>query len=535
MTSHPAHTDITILGLGPGSFDDLTLQARHLLAQAARQQHTVYFRTLVHPTVEPLQQALPGLHVESFDSFYDESTDWNTLYTRIAHDVCTRATQHPIIYAVPGHPLIGESSVQLILQQAKQQGLRTTIVAGLSFLEPVCTAVGLDPFDKGMQILDATQLAALRPDEIASKVIPTIPLLVTQIYNRRIASAVKLALGECYSDEWPVRLVRAAGVTSDTSADRPNTAQNAIGNNIDEAGEKVIDMPLYDLDRNMYANHLSTLYVSPVEPLHPLRLPETLRSIIERLRRDPDGCPWDREQTHQTLTRYVLEEAYEVVETLEENNVEHLAEELGDLLLQVYLHAEIARQSDEFTLGDVYEHINAKLIRRHPHIFSSVEVNGAEQVVQNWEAIKRQERANAGEDTHNESILDRVPLASPALTLAQEYQKRARKAGFDYSTIEDVYKKVEEELHELRLATTHEQQFEELGDLLYVVTLLSLWHKVDAETALRQANRKFRLRFQAMEQTAREQGRDLASLSDDDWDMLWKQAKHSVPFPGSVQ
>lgn len=511
---------ITILGLGPGSINDLTVQARNVLAQAAQEQHIVYFRTLIHPTVEPLRRALPDLRIMSFDSLYDESEDWTTLYQHIAEEVCTRAEQHPIIYAVPGHPLIGESSVQLVLQLAKERGLRISIVAGVSFLEPVCTALGLDPLDAGTQILDATILASLQPHEIAGKVVPTIPLLITQVYNRRLASAVKLALGECYPDEWCVKMVRAAGVI----ADNEERHQFHTGNG---TGEIVVEMPLYELDRNTYANHLSTLYVPPVEPLQPLRLPETLRYITMRLRRDPDGCPWDREQTHQSLIRYMLEETYEVVEALEENDMEHLSEELGDILLQVYLHSEIARQHGDFSIGDVYEHVNAKLIRRHPHVFGDTQVSGAGQVVQNWEAIKRQERKHAGKNVHNESVLDRVPLASPALTVSQEYQKRARKVGFDYSMIENVYTKLTEELNELREASTPEHQFEEIGDILYVVSLIALWHKVDAETALRQANRKFRQRFQTMEQMLREQGQGFDSVGRDERLALWKQAKNT--------
>jgi len=502
---------ITILGLGPGSIHDLTLQARTLLAQAAEKQQTVYFRTTIHPTVEPLKADLPTLQMASFDHLYEESADWSTLYQRIAEEVCTLAADQSIIYAVPGHPLIGESSVQIVLRFAKERSLSTTIVAGLSFIEPVCTAVGLDPFDAGTQLLDATTLAALRSDEIAGKVIPTIPLLVTQVYNRRLASDVKLALSECYPDEWPVKLVRAASVSATGDMD-----------------ETVIEMPLYELDRNTYANHLSTLYVPPTDAMQALRLPETLRYLIMRLRRDPDGCPWDRAQTHQTLTPYVIEEAYEVVEALEENNMDKLAEELGDLLLQVYLHAEIARQAEEFALGDVYEHINAKMIRRHPHIFGDVEVSGANQVVQNWEAIKHEERIKAGKDVQNESILDGVPQASPALIIAQEYQKRAGKVGFDYDTTEDVYTKLEEELQELHEASTPEQRLEEMGDVLYMIARLARAYKIDAEAALRMSNRKFRHRFQAMEQIAREQGQTLSSLSKPEWITLWKQAKIST-------
>ena len=503
---------ITILGLGPGNIHDLTLQARTVLAQAAEQHQTVYFRTVIHPTVEPLKAELPALQITSFDTLYEESVDWSTLYQQIAEEVCTLAAQQPIIYAVPGHPLIGESSVQIVLRRAQERSLSTTIVAGLSFIEPVCTAVGLDPFDAGTQLLDATTLAALRADEIAGRVIPTIPLLVTQVYNRRLASEVKLALSECYPDEWPVKLVRAASVISTE----------------DDADETVIEMPLYELDRNMYANHLSTLYVPPTDEMQALRLPETLRYLIMRLRRDPDGCPWDRTQTHQSLTRYVVEETYEVVEALEENNMDKLAEELGDLLLQVYLHAEIARQEGEFALGDVYEHINAKMIRRHPHIFGDIEVSEASQVVQNWEAIKREERIKAGKDVQRESILDGVPQASPALIIAQEYQKRAAKVGFDYDTLEDVYKKLEEELQELREAHTPEHQLEEMGDVLYMIARIARSHKIDAEEALRKANRKFRHRFQAMEEIAREQDRKLSSFSDPEWIALWQRVKANI-------
>src|SRR5712691_10218778 len=225
---------ITILGLGPGKWTDLTLQAYTVLAQAAKDQQTIYFRTLTHPTVEPLRKALPDLHLASFDYVYDESTDWETLYQRIAEEVCTLAAQQPVIYAVPGHPLVGETSVQLILQLARERGLSTSIVAGLSLLESACIALELDPLGAGIQVIDATTLAGLGQHEIAGKLIPTVPLLVAQLYNRRLASAVKLALGECYPDEWPVKLVRATDPDTETA---------------------IAKMPLYELDRNNLATH----------------------------------------------------------------------------------------------------------------------------------------------------------------------------------------------------------------------------------------------------------------------------------------
>ncbi len=495
---------ITIVGLGPGSIDDLTLEARRVLTQAASAGQTIYFRTTIHPTVEAFKHDTPDVRIESFDRLYDESENWTTLYQQIAEELCELATQRPLLYAVPGHPLIGEISVQLVLKRARERKLSTRIVSGLSFIEPVCTPLELDPFNSGAQLVDATSLATLTLDEVAGKIIPTLPLLVVQVYNRRLASEVKLALGECYPDEWPVKLVRAAGV---------------------DAEETVIEMPLYELDRNNFANHLSTLYVPPVDELSALRVPETLRYIIMRLRRDPDGCPWDRKQTHQSLTKYVIEETYEVVEALEENNMQKLAEELGDLLLQVYLHAEIARQDGDFSIGDVFEQIDAKLIRRHPHIFGDVEVSGAGQVVQNWEAIKRQERVSAGVDVQSESVLDRVPQSTPALIVSQEYQKRVAKTGFEFANLQDVYSKLEEELNELKEAANQEEEREELGDLLFIVAKLARFLNIDAEESLRSANRKFRKRFQMMEMVAREEGRDLSSYSMQEWNELWQRAK----------
>jgi tetrapyrrole methylase family protein/MazG family protein len=501
---------ITVVGLGPGQWSDLTLQAQTVLLEAEAKQQTVYFRTLIHPTVTPLKSAMPRLTIASFDHLYDESDNWDSLYQQIAEEICTLAAQQPVIYVVPGHPLIGETSVQRVLKLARARALSIGIVAGLSFLEPVCTALELDPLEAGTQIIDATALAALSNEEIAGKVIPTQPLLVAQVYNRRIASAVKLALSELYPDEWNVRLVRAAG---------------GAGSDAEDDAEAIINMPLYELDRNSFANHLSTLYVPPLDAMTALRVPETLRYITMRLRREPDGCPWDRKQTHQTLTRYVIEETYEVVEALEENDMEKLAEELGDLLLQVYLHSEIARQEGNFTIGDVFEHVNAKLIRRHPHVFGDVNVSGAEQVLVNWEAIKQQERVAAGKDVQAESVLDRVPQASPALIVSQEYQKRAAKTGFEFDTIQDIFAKLSEELQELQEASTPEHRREEMGDVLFIVAKIARWLHIDAEEALRHANRKFRQRFQAMEEIIRQQGRSFSSYSKEEWIDLWNKVK----------
>jgi len=549
-------TAITILGLGPGRWDDLTLQARALLEQAASDSTPVYFRTLIHPIIEPLKREIPNLRMESFDFLHNELSDWSTIYQRIAEKICALAEQHlPVLYAVPGHPLIAEASVQLILQQAQQRGLSTKIVAGLSFLEPVYAALELDPLTAGAQIMDATSLAALRRDEIAGKIIPAIPLLVAQLDNHRLANAVKVALSECYPAEWPVKLVRTGAIDNiDTdpageSTGRPQgsplhptplpplqtdgeispTVSNASVTSVTSVTnvtiETIVEMPLNELDRASFVDHFSTLYVPPLDEMKALRLPETLRYITMRLRRDPDGCPWDRQQTHRSLTRYVIEETYEVVEALEENNMEKLAEELGDLLLQVYLHAEIARQDGDFSIGDVFEHVNTKLIRRHPHVFGQVEVDNAGQVVQNWEVIKRQERIEAGKDVKTESVLDGVPIAAPALIVSQEYQKRAARTGFDFPDVQEALAKLAEELQELQEAAAPEHQREEMGDVLFMVAEVARILRIDAEEALRLANRKFSQRFQAMERVIREEGRAFSAYSLEEWIELWRSVK----------
>lgn len=507
MTTDTALPAITLLGLGPGNWNDVTIQAHAMLIRADREGIPVYMRTLVHPTIEPLQRELPNLPLQSFDEVYNESENWEQLYQNITNTLCDRAAHQSLIYAVPGHPLVGEYTVQLLLTRARERSLSTQIVAGLSFLEPVCAALSLDPLTLGAQIMDATALGSLSHEEVAGRLLPTTPLLVMQVYNRRVASAIKLALGECYPDDWPVRLVRAAGVTQD---------------------EMVIEMPLYQLDRQNLANHLCTLYVPPLQEMQALRLPETLRYITMRLRREPDGCPWDRQHTHQSLIRYVIEEAYEVVEAIEERDTEHLAEELGDLLLQVYLHAEIARQAGSFALGDVFEQINAKLIRRHPHVFGSLGVQDASEVAQNWEAMKRQEKKDAGKPLEQPGALAGVQRALPALLQAQEYQKRAAQTGFEFSSLQEVLEKLNEELSELHAAVTPEEQQDEMGDVLFIVAKVARMLHIDAEEALRQANRKFQRRFQQMEALMRDEQREYSSYTLQEWTQLWRQAKALV-------
>jgi len=266
------------------------------------------------------------------------------------------------------------------------------------------------------------------------------------------------------------------------------------------------------------------LYLPAVAPERNFRTFGGLEAIVHRLRA-PGGCPWDRAQTHESLKRFLLEEAYETLAALDEGDPAKLREELGDLLLQVLLHTEIAGESGEFRLGDVVENIGRKLIRRHPHVFGDVHVETPEQVVDNWEAIKRDER---DERAGGRPLLGSVPAAMPALAHSQALQSRASTVGFQWPDIERVLEKLVEELDELSKVEDAAARRDEMGDVLFVLTSVARHLGVDAEEALRLAARKFRGRFTRMEALAQERGRDLMQLSLSEMEALWQEAKDSL-------
>ena len=243
-----------------------------------------------------------------------------------------------------------------------------------------------------------------------------------------------------------------------------------------------------------------------------------LVNIIAKLR-GPDGCPWDKKQTHLSLREFLLQESYEVLEALDEEDGKKLCQELGDLLLQIILHARIASENREFELADVLHNINAKLIRRHPHIFGDSKVTSAEEVSHNWEEIKKAERSSSS------SILEGVPRQMPGLAYSQEIQRRAAQAGFDWENIEGVIEKLVEEVNEFQRSTCQAERTEEFGDLFFTLVNVARRMGIDPEASLRQANRKFYQRFTQMERLCRERGLTLAQLSFHEQNALWDEAK----------
>jgi len=248
---------------------------------------------------------------------------------------------------------------------------------------------------------------------------------------------------------------------------------------------------------------------------------EAFAEIVAHLRA-PDGCPWDKEQTHQTLRKHLLEESYETLSAMDANDVDEMREEFGDLLLQIVLNSYIGYQDNEFNITEVVKHIYDKIVRRHPHVFGDLELDGVDGVLQNWEKLKEKERGNKKED---KGILDGVSLALPALTQAQEYQDRAARIGFDWPEVEGVLDKVREEIEEIKQAENLEEVTSELGDLFFVLVNLARWRKVDAESALREANIKFKKRLGYVELGAKKQGRNLSAMTLEEMDALWNEAK----------
>jgi len=524
---------LTILGLGPGDPNLMTREAWDVLTHA----RVVYLRTRKHPTVSGLPAHLA---LRDFDALYESGDDFAQVYAGIVDEIMAAARQGDVVYAVPGHPLVGEATVPALLQRAAELGIQTRLVSGLSFIEPVLERLqqsgvsshkpehrsqnaeaqirdteypirntasairnpkskiqnpkSFDPLD-GLQICDALELAALHHPPLN----PDRPALIAQVYSRAIASDVKLTLMNQYPPEHQVATV---------------------------TGGAVAWLPLHQLDHADRFDHLTTLYVPAMSATASF---EGLQETIAHLRA-PEGCPWDREQTHESLRGALLEEVYEVLTALDEGDLSALREEMGDLLMNLIMQAQIATEAEEFRMVDVIAEIDAKLKRRHPHVFGDAVVNSVGEVLTNWNAIKQQEHIEKG--AARQSALDGIPPALPALAQAQKMAHKAERAGFQWSkdprqAAQLRLAKVREEIDEVITAGDNTHRQEEIGDLLFTLADLADGFGIDAETALREANLKFARRFRAMEAMIRQRGLDMQALSLAELEALWAEVKQA--------
>lgn len=469
---------ITVVGMGPGDFELMSLKSWEVVKGAS----ILILRTEIHPTVDAWKKQ--GLKFSSFDKHYEAAEDFEALYSSIVAELIKRSHEEgEIVYAVPGSPLVAERTVSLLREQAEPANIELVILPGMSFVEVLCTRLGLDPID-GLTIVDAADIERLPFDLFTG-------CIITQVYNTAIASQVKLSLMESLPDEYEIIYTHNLGLPD----------------------ESIRTIPLYELDRQTEIDHLTSLYLPP----HPIMKRCNLSPLMNVLKalRSPGGCPWDQSQTSDSLRKHLLEETYEVLEAIDLKRNDLLCEELGDLLLQIVFQAHIAEESGTFSMQNVIDDIVEKLIRRHPQVFNGTPAT-------DWEELKRREKKE------RQSILDGIPKGMPALLAAEKLQKKAASTGFTWTEIAPIWDKCNEEYKELHEAVRGDNKNrieEEFGDLLFSFVNLSRFLGINAELSLLAANRKFIHRFSQVEKYIQALGGDWQKYSLNDLYIFWKQAK----------
>lgn len=478
---------IEVLGLGAGDLEQLPFGVYKKLMKA----NHVFLRTKEHPVIAELVQE--GLSFSSFDDVYEKHDQFEEVYQEIVQNLLQKAKVEQVIYAVPGHPLVAERTVQLLLEYGPLEDVDIIIGGGQSFIDAIFQSLKIDPVD-GFQLLDGTLLKSsqLQIDQ---------HIFISQVYDQFVASNIKLTLMERLPDDYEVVIVTAAG----------------------SRNENIERVPLYELDRKVTLDNLTSVYVPPVqdEQIMLKNFPK-LREIIGILR-GPNGCPWDKEQTHESLKKYLIEETYEVIEAIDSGDIDHLIEELGDVLLQVMLHAQIGEDEGYFAIEDVIEVLSRKMIRRHPHVFGDKKAEDSKEVLQNWQEIKKQEKGEI-----ESSLLDGISKSIPNLLRAYEIQKKAAKVGFDWQEITPALEKVKEELEEFENEINQESFVEakkEFGDILFAFVNVARFLGIHPEEALFETNQKFIRRFQFIEEKVKKSGKSMEEHSLEELDQFWDEAK----------
>lgn len=481
---------IKIVGLGPGAKEALTLGTLEVLKSTDK----VFLRTYKHPNVDDLR--LLGVQFETYDEMYDTIDNFDDVYSHIAEDLILKHNKFKsIVYAVPGHPLVAEKSVGNLIKLCNEAGIEYKIYPAVSFIDVIMERLLIDPVD-GLKIIDAFDIKSQTLDK-------RIGTVITQVYNKFIASEVKLSLLEYYSDETEIYFIRAAGVKEQ---------------------ESIRKIPIYELDRQEDIDHLTSVYIPKV--LDSTMDFNDLLNIMDTLRSE-EGCPWDKEQTHESLKKYLIEECYEVLEAIDEKDDSMLIEELGDVLFQVVFHAQLGKEEGYFNINDVIKGVSRKMIDRHPHIFGDVKADTTLEVLANWDEIKKEEK---GFKTYTEE-LKHIPKNLPALMRAEKIQEKAKKVGFDWDKVEDALNKVLEELEEVKNVYKGENKariLEEMGDLIFSSVNVCRFLDINPENALNYTIEKFIKRFQYIEDTAISKGKSLKDMNLQEMDKLWDDSKKSL-------
>ncbi len=478
---------IYVVGLGPGSVDALTLGAVNRINGGRKN----FLRTEKHPTVQYFIDN--NISYKSYDYIYDSSEEFLDVYSSIVEELKRESQlEDEINYYVPGNPMVAEKTVELLLEE----GLELEIVSGMSFIEPMIEIVGRDPVN-GLKVVDGAVFDSLMVDI-------NVDTIITQVYNQRILSEVKIVLSEIYSDDHVVWLIHSGGIKKQ---------------------EKILKIPVFQLDHYDDVGSLTSIYVPKIEKNNKNIYDFNDIMGIMRILRGNEGCPWDIEQTHESIRQSLIEEAYEVVDAIDSKDVDNLCEELGDLLLQVVFHSQIAYEEGEFNPIEITSSLANKLILRHPHVFSQKDVENSEEVVYNWNKIKYENR----EITTLSGKLKDLPRL-PALMLSYKVQDKAADIGFDWDDIQGPLDKVKEEFYEvveaMKLYGKGDERVEgEVGDLIFAVVNLSRFLDINPEIALNRTIKKFIKRLEIMEFKAGKMGKELEKMTLEEMDLLWNEAK----------
>lgn len=478
---------ITIVGLGPGDYSQISQGALDALKNNSR----IFLRTEKHPIIDRLKNEIT---YTALDYFYDENEDFDIVYNKIANFIIEESHNGDLVYVVPGHPRVAEKTVGIINSIANTKGIELETIASMSFVDAMFNYLEVDP-SEGFKLVDAFEIENSHVDTNTR-------MIITQIYDRFIASNVKLSLMEYYDDEQEVCIVRAAGVKNLES-------------------KKYVK--LYELDRNEKDfDYLTSLYI-PKSDKTMYNTVKDLENIVQELRSE-NGCEWDKKQTHQSLKAHIIEEAYELEQAIDNDDIDEMIEELGDILLHVVFHSQIGKEDGYFDLKEVTNSVCEKLIFRHPHVFKDekVDMNTYDKT---WEDLKKKEK---GESTVTEG-LKRIPNNLPALTKAKKVQYKASLVGFDWNNIDDVFKKIVEEYKEL--LDEHKQGNikyikEELGDLLFSIVNLARFLDINPEESLNLTTEKFIKRFEFIENSAINSNKNLEDMTLEEMDNLWNQSKN---------
>jgi tetrapyrrole methylase family protein/MazG family protein len=477
---------VVVVGLGPAGTDHLLPAARAAFESVAVRR----VRTARHPVCDELATA--GVTFESFDDHYDAAPDLDTNYRGIVAALTALASERgEVAYGVPGNPSVAERTVTLLHEAAARGEVTLRIVPGLSFADLAWARLGVDPMEREARVVDAH---AIDSAELAG------PLLIAQCDNEFVLSDVKLALLEHLDAATPVTVVQRLGLPD----------------------EHVATLVLEDLDRGeVVPDHLTSLFVD-AGAAGAAREMVRLFQLARRLRA-PGGCPWDAEQTHHSLTRYLIEEAYEVVEALEAlpahgpvpaEAYAAVEDELGDLLYQVVFHAVLAQEEGAFGMADVARGIHDKLVRRHPHVFGDVVAEESDDVLRNWEQIKKGEKGTS-------SIVEGITPGLPSLVYTHKLFRKAASVGLDPGSFTDALDRIDAAV--ARMREQGEEVDAQLAEVLVGAVVVARVGGIDAESTLRGWAARYRERFQAMEHLAEARGLDLAAMADADVSALWDE------------